>query len=101
LIVDKIEELSAKQCFYEPMKPKKCSCFSTPQGDGEAKNAVASYILFWAKTEPLQQMMIMIEKTKGILIAEHLQGDKFYAAIGKEQSHSRFHSLQQRTQKQI
>jgi hypothetical protein len=38
LIVDKIEELSAKQCFYEPKKPKKCSCLSTLQGDGEAKN---------------------------------------------------------------
>ena len=63
LITDRIEELSGKQCFYTQKKVKKCSCLSSLQGDGVAMDAVASYILFWAKMDPLQQKILLIEKT--------------------------------------
>jgi hypothetical protein len=72
LITDRIEELSGKQCFYTPNKPKKCSCLSTLQGDSNAMDAIGSYILFWAKLNPLQQKIMLIEKIKAIHVAERL-----------------------------
>jgi hypothetical protein len=74
LITDRIEELSGKQCFYTPNKPKKCSCLSTLQGDSNAMDAIGSYILFWAKLNPLQQKIMLIEKIKAIHVAERLIG---------------------------
>ena len=74
LITDRIEELSGKQCFYTQKKVKKCSCLSSLQGDGVAMDAVASYILFWAKMDPLQQKILLIEKIKAIYLAERLIG---------------------------
>jgi hypothetical protein len=33
-------------------------------------DAVASYILFWAKLDPLQQKVMLIEKIKAVHLAE-------------------------------
>jgi hypothetical protein len=41
---------------------------------GKAKDVVALYISLWAKSEPLQQKMILIENIKAIPIAEQFTG---------------------------
>jgi hypothetical protein len=73
LITDQIEELSDKQCFYTLNKLEKYSCLSTLEGDGDAMDAIASYIFFWAKLDPLQQKVMLIEKINRIPVISVLE----------------------------
>ena len=71
-----IEDLSSKKCFGKPSEKKDCSCLSLLQGDDVSQEAIASYILYWAQKTPFEQKMMLVEKIKGVLLAEQLTKTK-------------------------
>ena len=65
-ITEFMEELSSKKCFGKTLRKKKdCSCLSSLQSDNVSQDAIASYIiiLYWTQKTPLEQRMVLVEKS--------------------------------------